>query len=69
VFGGDALGVFSDAIAKRLREARVIENPDLPGVEIPGHSLRVAQLRQCALDHDSVEARDDTVDFVRVALP
>jgi hypothetical protein len=54
--GGQVLGIGTDLVAQRLGPARIVEQADAAPTEVACHRAGVADVRQRARDHDSVEA-------------
>jgi hypothetical protein len=64
--GRQPFGVLAKLVPERLCELRVVEDPDLSLVQIRGHSLRVADLRQRAEDQHPIPATQYSRDLMRV---
>jgi hypothetical protein len=67
VFSGQSFSVLPKLIAQLLSPPRVVEDADPPSVEVSGHPLGVAQLRQGTLDDHAVEAGKHPTNLVEVA--
>src|SRR4051794_29264232 len=65
---GQTLRILAQTVPKRLGELRVIENPHLPRVQIGGHSLGVADLRQRAKNQHSIPTPQHACDLVLQSL-
>src|SRR5215469_4184728 len=57
VFRRQPLGILPQAVAERLSKPRVVENPDLPRMQIRGHALGKADPWQRAKQQDPIPAR------------
>lgn len=62
----DALGVGANLFPERLGELRVVENANAFFAQVFFHSLRVADSRNAAGHHNTVEVRDASGNLVRV---
>src|SRR3954454_15166793 len=65
---GQTLRVLAQTVPKRLGELRVIENPHPPRVQIGGHSLGVADLRQRSKNQHSIPTPQHACDLVLQSL-
>ena len=68
VFRCQPLGILPQPVAERLGEPRVVENADLPRVQIRGHALGKADPRQRAEQQDPIPARKRPRDLRCVAF-
>lgn len=62
------LGAVSQPFAERLGKLRVVEDPNLPFVEVGGHLRRVADLRQRAENQDAIPASQHPCNLILVPL-
>ena len=62
------LGCLADAIAQRLAEAGIVEDPDVPPLEKAGHPASMTDLRQRAGDDDPVIAGQHAHKLIRIPL-
>jgi len=64
LLGRQQLGVSAKRISERLRELLgVIEQPDVPSIELAGHRLRGRPHSAACLEAPAVEAGQDSDDF------
>ena len=62
-------GASADGIAERQRELLgVIEQADIPAIELGGHRLGICHARQRPLEHQPVEERQDADDLFAMTL-
>ena len=60
----ELFGASADGIAERQRELPgVIEQADVPAIELGSHRLGISHARQRPLEHQPVEAREDADDL------
>ena len=59
VLGCQFLCVFPKLVAEWLGKTRIVEDPYLVGIEIPGHAIRMTEPGQGSLDDDSIEAAEN----------
>jgi hypothetical protein len=68
VLSRQSLGILAQRVAKRLGELGIVEDPDLSLVQIRGHPLGKADLRQRAEQQEPVPAGKHPRDLRRVAF-
>ena len=65
---GESLRLCPDLVAERLSPPGVIEETDVPGPQVAGHSLRVAEIGERPGEHHPVEAGEDSTNLVGVTF-
>jgi len=65
---GDGCRIRANRIPQRRREAGVIEDADVMGIQVVRHAFGVTQLAQAAGDHNPVVATQNTVQTLSVFL-
>ena len=63
-----SLGILTQGVAQRLSKAGIIENPDLPSLQVGRHTLAITEPWQSSLNQDAVVAGQHARDFVGMSL-